>query len=207
MSCTVVLNSKNRANPTENANDAIYNFDWTALDEGEYKVTWGFTKRTPIQYTDYLNFKTYTSYHSENPLFPNNAVLFSSGLSQNYINLTTGVNNTLPLGNTSVLWTGFFFTGENPTGSYSFFLSCDDGGYLWIGDTATQGYTVNNSFINNSGNHAVVEVGATMTMTTNTFYPIRILYGDSGGDRNCLLTWTNPSSTTKISNGLGRFFH
>ena len=43
MSYTVVLNSKNRANPTENANDAIYNFDWTALDEGEYKVTWGFT--------------------------------------------------------------------------------------------------------------------------------------------------------------------
>ena len=53
----------------------------------------------------------------------------------------------------------------------------------------------------------MVEVGATMTMTTNTFYPIRILYGDNGGGRDCLLSWTTPISGTKTSNGLGRYFH
>ena len=93
---TVILNSNNRVDLTTTSNNATYNFDWSELKEGQYKVTWGFTKRFPIQYIEYLNFKTYTSYHFEDPLFADNAVPFSSGLSQNYINLTTGVNDTLP---------------------------------------------------------------------------------------------------------------
>jgi hypothetical protein len=40
MSYTIVLNSNNRSNPNDSVSDAIYNFNWSVLEPGEYKVTW-----------------------------------------------------------------------------------------------------------------------------------------------------------------------
>jgi hypothetical protein len=48
MSYTVVINSNERANPNDSANNAIYNFNWDVLPESEYEVDWKLQKIYPL---------------------------------------------------------------------------------------------------------------------------------------------------------------
>jgi hypothetical protein len=43
MSYSIILNSNNRVDTTTTSNDATYNFDWSVLERGEYKVNWNLT--------------------------------------------------------------------------------------------------------------------------------------------------------------------
>lgn len=40
MNYSIILNSNNRVDTTTTSNDATYNFDWSVLESGEYKVSW-----------------------------------------------------------------------------------------------------------------------------------------------------------------------
>jgi hypothetical protein len=90
------------------------------------------------------------------------------------------------------------------TGNYRFRLTSDDGAYMWVGSTATSGYTVANSYINNGGLHAPIAVtGGLLALTAGFFYPIRIVYGNSGGGSQLTLAWDGPGQgvfTTSLTN-------
>ena len=51
MCATLILNSKNRIAPANSPNDATYYFDWSAFEEGKYKVSWSIYRplTTPLQ--------------------------------------------------------------------------------------------------------------------------------------------------------------
>jgi hypothetical protein len=95
------------------------------------------------------------------------------------------------------------------TGTYTFFLNTDDAGYLWIGDNALQGYTRQNSFINNGGLHGPIEKSATINLVQGTSYPIRIIFGNQnqGGGNPTELTFSfSGPGIAKRTNGTGYFF-
>jgi len=74
---------------------------------------------------------------------------------------------------------------------------------MWIGPTAISGYTVANSYINNGGVHGPLAVtGGFLTFTVGVYYPIRIVYGNSGGSGSVALEWEGPgvAFTTSLTN-------
>ena len=100
----------------------------------------------------------------------------------------------------SILYTGYF--KANFTGSFAFNLNTDDATYLWIGDYAISGYTTANRLVYSStGNNG----SGSISLTTGTYYPIRILWGNSTGSAYCNITFTRNGQT--ITNWTGYTFH
>jgi hypothetical protein len=104
----------------------------------------------------------------------------STGVSSDLTNLASSTNDGA-IGNNgqedfSVEWIGYFYTGDNP-GVWTFSTASDDGSFLWLGTTATSGYTTSNCLVCNGDRHAFTRVSNSITLAANTFYPIRILYG------------------------------
>ncbi|UOQ66387.1 T9SS type A sorting domain-containing protein [Hymenobacter volaticus] len=79
------------------------------------------------------------------------------------------------------------------TGSYTFYLTSDDASYLWLDGAALAATpTVASAAISNPGNHAVVTVQKTVTLSAGP-HNLLIFYGEDGGDNNLVLEY---SSTT-----------
>jgi hypothetical protein len=149
---------------------------------------------------------TYAGYHNENPAFFATATPATVGT-----NPATSVQTTSIAegsgdsgSNFSCQWLGYF--KATTTETYTFFLSSDDGSYLWIGANALSGFTTANSNINNGGAHGPLEVSSTFSLTAGVFYPIRIQFGEiSGGD---VMTFSYSSPTiTKTTNVTGLVFY
>ena len=101
----------------------------------------------------------------------------------------------------SFIWTGYF--KAKTSGTYTFSTSSDDASFLWIGDNASTGYTIENAIVNNKGTHPVQMKQGTINLTENTNYPIRIQFGEkTGGDNMKLrfkITTTTISGTSTTS--------
>ena len=81
----------------------------------------------------------------------------------------------------SVQWTGYFLVPT--TGTYTFQTNSDDASYVWFGNNAKSGYTTTNSIVNNGGAHGLQPAfSAPIIMTAGDYYPVRIQYGDGGGN-------------------------
>jgi hypothetical protein len=106
--------------------------------------------------------------------------------------------------NFSMQWLGYFV--PTTTETYTFYLSSDDGSYLWIGSNAVSGFSTANATVNNGGLHGPVEVSGTASLTAGVYYPIRIQYGElSGGD---VLTFNYSTATIgKTTNVTGKVFY
>ena len=63
---------------------------------------------------------------------------------------------------------------------------------MWIGDSAKVGYTTSNCLINNAGIHPMVEVSQTKDLIGDTYYPIRIFFGEHGGGDDCVFSFSAP---------------
>jgi hypothetical protein len=137
-----------------------------------------------------------TGYHNENVNYTD------AGLNQGPFGPYPDALNISGFGtNISRLYRGYKFIYT--TGSYRFRLTSDDGSYMWIGSNAISGYTVGNSYINNGGLHGAVAVtGGFLTLTAGVYYPIRIVYGNSGGAGSITLEWEGPgvAFTTSLTN-------
>jgi hypothetical protein len=81
---------------------------------------------------------------------------------------------------TSFQYTGYFLAPTTTT--YTFYLSSDDAGFMWIGPTAVSGYTTANALLKNPGLHAMIEVSNTINMVAGSYYPIRVQFGNNGGN-------------------------
>jgi hypothetical protein len=142
-------------------------------------------------------------YHNEDPTFFTRYTETSSGIITNFTNITSATNSVYTSdggsSNFSVEWYGFFYAPT--TGTYTFTIGSDDGGYVWMGPTARSGYTVANCFINNGGNHPVVYASGSISLTAGTYTPMRIQFGQGGGGYNCIFSFSGPgiSSTNNFS--------
>ena len=92
-------------------------------------------------------------------------------------------------------WNGYF--KANSSEIYTFYTSSDDASYLWINNILV---------VNNGGLHGNTEQSGTINLAADTYYPIKIQFGEnSGGD---ILTVSFSTDTiAKTTNGSGYYFH
>ena len=149
---------------------------------------------------------TYSGYHNENPAFFATATPTTFGA-----NPATSVQTTVITepgtddgSNFSCQWLGYF--KPTTTETYTFFLSSDDGSYLWIGANAQSGFTTANANINNGGAHGNQEVSGSVSLIAGVLYPIRIQFGEIGGGD--VMTFSHSTPTiTKTTNVTGKVFY
>ena len=149
---------------------------------------------------------TYSGYHNENPAFFATATPTTFGA-----NPATSVQTTVITepgtddgSNFSCQWLGYF--KPTTTETYTFYLSSDDGSYLWIGANAQSGFTTANANINNGGAHGTQEVSGSVSLTAGVFYPIRIQFGEIGGGDVMTFNYSTPT-ITKTTDVTGRVFY
>jgi hypothetical protein len=112
----------------------------------------------------------------------------------NIANIESGSGMTVPINvndNFTLVWTGYFYAPVS--GKYTFKLSSDDASYMWLGSNALSGNTVQNANINNAGIHAMKVKSADITLTSETYYPLLIIYGDFKTTNNIVFSWKPPN--------------
>lgn len=118
---------------------------------------------------------------------------------------TNNINSTLGTVTTSYQYLGYFLAAT--TGIYSFGIASDDAGYLWLGDTASVGYTTSNSIIAQPGLRAAAYTyGRNFLLRAETYYPIRFITGNNAGNGGQALQW-NFSGGAYTNDGTGEYFY
>jgi hypothetical protein len=149
---------------------------------------------------------TYAGYHNENPAFFATATPTAFGSNPATSVQTTSITEPSSDDGSdfSCQWLGYF--KATTTETYTFFLSSDDGSYLWIGANALSGFTTANANIDNGGAHGPQEVSSTFSLTAGVFYPIRIQFGEIGGGDVMTFSYSSPT-ITKTTNVTGLVFY
>ena len=129
-------------------------------------------------------------------------------------NINVGTNYIVPLNNSweyyNVQWTGYFYTKTLTTGNknWTFFTYSDDASYLWVGNNAFSGYTIDNATVKNGGIHEIIKSKGTISLSPNTYYYIRIIFGERGGSDNMVFSFISPDEPrTEIFNGFDYLFN
>ena len=175
------------------------------------------TRFEGLQYTVYKGYMGSTSGGTDNVNYFSTASLYTSsttgsnkGLVPYISSLNVGTNNcvksnsAIAVTNISVEWLGYF--KSNYTGTWTFYLNSDDCSYLWIGDKAISGYTINNVVVSYPGIHALnPEKIGQKDLVSNTYYPIRIQLGQNVGGVGITIAISNPN-LTKTYTPLGYFY-
>lgn len=122
--------------------------------------------------------------------------LMTSGIDTNILN-EWNINSE---NNFNVEYNGFFFT-KNLSGSFKFHTYSDDESFVYITKDNVQ-VTV----VNNGGTHPPQWRSGSIVLEANTYYPIRIRYGESYGI-NILSLYFEHQFIPKTSNGIGHYFY
>jgi len=117
---------------------------------------------------------------------------------------TSTINDAAIPTTTSYQFLGYFRAPV--TGTYTFYSNSDDASYVWLGGTASSGFTTGNALINNGGTHAPTEVSATIALVEGRLYAFRVQCGNNavGGVIEVSFAVTGISKT---SNFTGYVFH
>lgn len=105
---------------------------------------------------------------------------------------------------TSYQYLGYF--RPPTTGTYTFYISSDDAGYLWVGSTAVSGFTTANALASAPGEHALTEDSGTIAMTAGELYGFRAQVGNNGGPGEVIISFAGPS-IAKTTTFTGYVFH
>jgi hypothetical protein len=167
---------------------------------------------TPSISSTGLEFKILEGYHNENADFANLAGAkgglgaTTSGVTSIIDSLSTGTSKIIQgttwggegvaAHNFTVYWYGFFYTGNNPTGDWTFWTDSDDGSYLWVDSQLV---------VSNGSAHAMVEKSGVITLNTNQYYPIKILFGEIGGGFDMRVSFQGPN-VGRRTDGNGFYF-
>jgi hypothetical protein len=156
-----------------------------------------------------LQFVVCNGYYYDNVNYFNIQPSEYSGIVTNISSINAGTNGYIPANGSretySVQWVGYF--KPNETGFWRFYTSSDDSSLLWIGNNALSGNnTIGNALVDNSGLHGQRELSAQAYLIANTYYPIRIQYGEDSTDDNMIVSFSGPS-TSKTTNGLGFYYN
>jgi hypothetical protein len=150
--------------------------------------------------TNGLYGKRYVGYFNDDVNWFNTATL------QGQVNQLTEINNfTSSADNYSWQWLGYF--KPSSTENYTFYTKSDDASYLWIGNNALAGFTINNANVNNGEEHGEEEAASSsISLTAGVYYPIRIQFGEAEGGDIMSLSFETPT-ITKTRNGLGYYYY
>jgi hypothetical protein len=152
----------------------------------------------PTSMVDGLYGERYVGYYNDDVTF------FNTAQKHGNVEFTTDFSGfTSSSDGYSWMWTGLFYAPQ--TGTYTFYTASDDASMLWIGTEALSGYSLSNAVVDNRGLHGEVEKSGTIFLTRDTYYPIRIMLGESGGGDLIRVAFAGPSMS-KIYNGKGFFF-
>ena len=160
-------------------------------------------KKKDYTYDNGLEYKMYVGYHNDDviytPTMRNGIKGNSSGstVCLDGIGEGTGWNIVEDDGeDLTVEWIGYIYTRLNVSGVWGFRLNK---GYLWFG--TPNSYTKENALIKDGG---ILQIH----LQSNTYYPIRILYGKKKNNKygNLRLLYQTPTSTV-VSDGTGVFVH
>lgn len=130
----------------------------------------------------------------------------STGYVTDGTNIGTFSNNTRTSNSGdsySFQWTGYF--KATTTGTYVFYTQSDDASYLWIGSNAISGYTTSNAIVNNGGTHGVRDRNGSINLTENSYYPIRIQFGENNGGDDMRVSFKPPGGS-RTYNGDGYYY-
>jgi hypothetical protein len=145
----------------------------------------------------------YEGYFNDVPSFFDTAALKAAP--NDYNGTDTTIAEPSLLNNTSIQYKGYFLATY--TGTHTFYLSSDDGSFMWIGPTALTGYTTANALIQNGGLHGVQEVSATISLVAGTYYPVRIQFGNGPAGPGALTASYAHSGQAKTSTWTGKIFY
>ena len=96
-------------------------------------------------------------------------------------------------------------------GTYTFYVDCDDGAYMWFGDNAidnwknSEGGLINYD-INNGGEHGQQEVAGTVNLTAGNYIPLRVAFGNNGGPGILIVSYSH-TGQAKTSDFTGKIFY
>ena len=164
-------------------------------------TTFKIPKTAPdITYANGLYGKRYFSYFDDDVNWFNTAILHGD------INQLTQIEYfTSDDDHYSWQWLGYF--KPSSTENYTFYTTSDDASYVWIGDNALAGFTINNANVNNGEEHGEEEVASSpISLTAGVYYPIRIQFGEFEGGDIMSLSFEAPT-ITKTSQGLGYYYY
>jgi hypothetical protein len=149
---------------------------------------------------------TYTGYFADNVNFFATATSASIGGNPANSVQTTVISEpaTDDGSNFSVQWLGYF--KPTTTETYTFFTNSDDASYMWIGANALSGFTTGNAAVNNGGLHGNQERSGSVALTAETYYPIRIQFGENSGGDVFGFNYSTPT-ITKTTNVTGLVFY
>lgn len=174
--------------------------------DGElHKINYNGTN-TRIKYIGYLSGligTRYIGYHNDNPSW------FTTAAPHGDTNVVTTIDNFSSSPDFaqeeyySWEWVGYF--KPSTTEEYTFYTSSDDGSYLWIGESANSP-TLENVLVNNGGPHGNQEVFNSINLIADTYYPIRIQFGEIGGGDIITVSFST-NTISKTTNGNGYYFH
>jgi|GEM_PF-5452753 len=89
------------------------------------------------------------------------------------------------------------------TDDFSFSTWSDDASYLWLGANALTGYDLNNALVNNGGSHGnQASSSDPISLNSGEYYPIRIQYGQGGGDGILSVAYSS-NTETNVTNWSG----
>jgi hypothetical protein len=194
----------------ETTNSIFYTAEYFGYFLAQTSGTYTFTVNPDNNnFVNGLKYKSYSGeYYADNVYYTamkdnsNNYVY--SGISTNFTNLNTATNNYYKKDTAdyfTVEWTGYF--KASVTGTYTFGFYSDNMTSLWIGDNAKMNYTTANALLRaNIGSGT-----ATIYLVANTYYPIRILFGEEIGGNDINLYFQLPNSTIQNYDGTGYYFH
>lgn len=87
----------------------------------------------------------------------------------------------------STRWSGRIFLAA---GTYTFWLTSDDGSYFWLGgDALVLTPTTGNAFINNGGLHSPATVSSVGIFTANCLQDFKLHFGENTGQNRCALEY------------------
>jgi hypothetical protein len=187
--------------------NSVFNQTFTGTTQcSSYLTTNGYWTSWVLPYTAGVFKTTYSGYFADNVSFFATATPASVGG-----NPATSVQTTSIFepaqddgSNFSCQWLGYF--KPTTTETYAFFTSSDDASYMWIGDIAITGFTTLNATVKHGGLHANQERSGTASLTAETYYPIRIQFGEQGGGDVMTFNYSTPT-ISKTTNVTGLVFY
>ena len=171
-----------------------------------YLTTNGYWTSWVLPYTGGVYKTTYSGYFSDNVSFFATATPASVGGNPATSVQTTSIFEPAQDDGTdfSCQWLGYF--KPTTTQTYTFFTSSDDASYVWVGSNAISGFTTANATVNNGGLHGNVEKFGSISLTADTYYPIRIQFGERNGGDVMTFNYSTPT-ITKTTNVTGLVFY
>jgi len=149
----------------------------------------------------------YQNYYFESGTFFDTAALKTGGAAYNGPTSDISIPDLPEF--TSIMLKGYMKVTY--TGTYTFYLDCDDGAYMWFGDDAitnwkdTEGTLINYD-INNGGEHGQQEVAGTVNLTAGNYIPLRVAFGNNGGPGILIVSYSHPGQA-KTSDFTGKIFY